>query len=73
MHAAIKELQGYDLPDYPEEPQNDTEADIKARYDRVKSSAVNPVLREGNSDRAPASVDVRKEASSCDGRMVQRL
>ena len=59
MHAAIKELQeqGYDLPDYPEEPQNDTEADIKARYDRVKGSAVNPVLREGNSDRrAPASV-----------------
>jgi isocitrate dehydrogenase len=59
MHAAIKELQdqGYDLPDYPEEPQNDTEADVKARYDRVKGSAVNPVLREGNSDRrAPASV-----------------
>ncbi|MEC8046259.1 MAG: NADP-dependent isocitrate dehydrogenase, partial [Pseudomonadota bacterium] len=59
MHAAIKELQeqGYDLPDYPEEPQNDTQADIKARYDRVKGSAVNPVLREGNSDRrAPASV-----------------
>ena len=59
MHAAIKELQGqgYDLPDYPEEPANDAEADIKARYDGVKGSAVNPVLREGNSDRrAPASV-----------------
>ncbi|NCF33363.1 MAG: NADP-dependent isocitrate dehydrogenase [Proteobacteria bacterium] len=59
MHAAIKELQeeGYDLPDYPEEPENEAEADIKARYDAVKGSAVNPVLREGNSDRrAPASV-----------------
>ncbi len=59
MHAAIKELQGqgYDLPDYPEEPANDAEQDIKARYDSVKGSAVNPVLREGNSDRrAPTSV-----------------
>ena len=57
--AAIKELQqqGYDLPDYPEDPRDDVEKDIKARYDRVKGSAVNPVLREGNSDRrAPASV-----------------
>ena len=59
MKAAIKELQekGYQLPDYPEEPGNDEETDIKARYDRIKGSAVNPVLREGNSDRrAPASV-----------------
>ena len=59
MHAAIKELQsqGYELPDYPEEPANAEEVDIKARYDGVKGSAVNPVLREGNSDRrAPASV-----------------
>ncbi|MEA3275358.1 MAG: NADP-dependent isocitrate dehydrogenase [Pseudomonadota bacterium] len=59
MKAAIKELQaqGYDLTDYPEEPQNDAEKEIKARYDKVKGSAVNPVLREGNSDRrAPASV-----------------
>jgi len=59
MTAAIKELQqqGYALPDYPFEPSNDEERDIKARYDRVKGSAVNPVLREGNSDRrAPASV-----------------
>ena len=57
MHATIKELQdrGYDLPDYPEEPANDEEADIKARYDRVKGSAVNPVLREGNSDRRAAA------------------
>ena len=59
LKAAIKELQskGYDLPDYPEVPANDTEKDVKARYDKVKGSAVNPVLREGNSDRrAPLSV-----------------
>ena len=56
IHETIKELQdkGYDLPDYPEEPQNQEEAEIKARYDRVKGSAVNPVLREGNSDRRAA-------------------
>ena len=57
--GVIKELQdqGYALPDYPEGPQTDEERDIKARYDSVKGSAVNPVLREGNSDRrAPASV-----------------
>ena len=59
MKAAIRELQdkGFALPDYPDEPNNDAERDIKARYDRVKGSAVNPVLRQGNSDRrAPASV-----------------
>ena len=59
LTAAIKELQekGYDLPDYPEEASSDEEKDIKARYDKIKGSAVNPVLREGNSDRrAPASV-----------------
>ncbi|MDA1371935.1 MAG: NADP-dependent isocitrate dehydrogenase [Proteobacteria bacterium] len=59
MQAAIKELQskGYALPEYPEEPANEKEQDIKLRYDRIKGSAVNPVLREGNSDRrAPASV-----------------
>ena len=59
LKAAIKELQaqGHDLPDYPDEPKNDAEADAKARYDRTKGSAVNPVLREGNSDRrAPKSV-----------------
>lgn len=59
IKAAVKELQekGYNLPDYPEDPQNDAEKEIKARYDKVKGSAVNPVLREGNSDRrAPASV-----------------
>ncbi|MFI6394618.1 NADP-dependent isocitrate dehydrogenase [Nonomuraea sp. NPDC050547] len=59
LKAAIAELrqQGYDLPDYPEDPKTDEERDIRARYDKVKGSAVNPVLREGNSDRrAPASV-----------------
>jgi isocitrate dehydrogenase len=59
LKAAIAELQkqGYALPDYPEEPKDEREKEIKARYDRVKGSAVNPVLREGNSDRrAPASV-----------------
>ena len=59
LKAAIKELQGqgYALPDYPDEPKNDQEKDVKARYDKVKGSAVNPVLREGNSDRrAPLSV-----------------
>ncbi|MFY2056226.1 NADP-dependent isocitrate dehydrogenase [Achromobacter xylosoxidans] len=59
LKAAIKELQdqGYKLPDYPDAPANDTERYVKARYDKVKGSAVNPVLREGNSDRrAPLSV-----------------
>ncbi len=59
LKAAIKELQsqGYKLPDYPENPANDAEKDAKARYDKIKGSAVNPVLREGNSDRrAPLSV-----------------
>ena len=59
LKAAIKELQekGYDLPDYPDEPRDADEEDVRARYDKVKGSAVNPVLREGNSDRrAPASV-----------------
>jgi len=59
LKAAIKELQGkgYDLPEYPDEPANDEGRDVRARYDRVKGSAVNPVLREGNADRrAPSSV-----------------
>ncbi|WP_423917132.1 NADP-dependent isocitrate dehydrogenase [Frigoribacterium sp. 2-23] len=59
LKATIAELQGkgYDLPDYPDEPTTDADRDVRARYDRVKGSAVNPVLREGNSDRrAPASV-----------------
>ena len=56
MHETIKELQdkGYGLPDYPEEPRSDEEKVIKARYDKVRGSAVNPVLREGNSDRRAA-------------------
>jgi isocitrate dehydrogenase len=59
LKAAIKELQGkgYALPDYPEEVKNDDDKKIKAKYDKIKGSAVNPVLREGNSDRrAPLSV-----------------
>jgi isocitrate dehydrogenase len=54
--AAVKELQeqGYDIPDYPEEPGNEREREIRARYARVLGSAVNPVLREGNSDRRAA-------------------
>ncbi len=59
LKATIAELQarGYALPDYPEEPRTDAERDAKARYDKVKGSAVNPVLREGNSDRrAPKAV-----------------
>jgi len=54
--AAIKELQsqGYNIPDYPEDPENDAEAEIKARYGKILGSAVNPVLREGNSDRRVA-------------------
>ncbi len=56
---AIEELQtkGYNLPDYPESPKNDQEKEIKSRYDKIKGSAVNPILREGNSDRrAPKAV-----------------
>lgn len=59
LKAAIAELQaaGYAVPDYPESPASDEETDIRARYDKIKGSAVNPVLREGNSDRrAPLSV-----------------
>ncbi len=59
LKAAVAELRtrGYDLPDYPQEPGNDAEHQVRARYDKVKGSAVNPVLREGNSDRrAPKAV-----------------
>ena len=77
LKAAIAELQaqGYALPDYPEEPRGERENEIKARYDRTKGSAVNPVLREGNSDRrAPASVKaVRAQASAQDGRVERGL
>ncbi|WP_029146050.1 NADP-dependent isocitrate dehydrogenase [Microbacterium luticocti] len=59
LKAAIAELQGkgYDIPDYPDEPTTVADKDVRARYDRIKGSAVNPVLRQGNSDRrAPLSV-----------------
>lgn len=59
LKEAISELQtqGYNLPNYPDQPQNDKEKEIKSRYDKIKGSAVNPVLREGNSDRrAPKAV-----------------
>ncbi len=69
LKAAITELQGlgYPIPDYPDRPSDDEQREVRARYDRVKGSAVNPVLREGNSDRrAPASVKayVRKHPHS---------
>ncbi|WP_424932050.1 NADP-dependent isocitrate dehydrogenase [Amaricoccus macauensis] len=68
--AAVKELQsqGYDLPDYPEEPSTDEEKDARARYDAIKGSAVNPVLREGNSDRR-AAIAVKKFAQANPHRM----
>src|SRR3954469_2967405 len=59
LKAAVAELQaqGYALPDYPDDPKTDEDREVRGRYDKVKGSAVNPVLREGNSDRrAPASV-----------------
>ncbi|HEX7339384.1 MAG TPA: NADP-dependent isocitrate dehydrogenase [Rhodanobacteraceae bacterium] len=65
MKAAIAELQGkgFALPDYPDEPANDAEKAVKARYDKVKGSAVNPVLRQGNSDRrAPKAVKAYAKA-----------
>ena len=57
LKAAIAELQlcGYALPDYPEDPNGEEEESIRSRYDKIKGSAVNPVLREGNSDRRAAS------------------
>ena len=76
LKAAIAELQakGYALPDYPDEPATDEERDIRARYDKVKGSAVNPVLREGNSDRrAPArGEELRPQAPALDGRVERR-
>ena len=76
LKAAIAELQaqGYALPDYPDDPKTDEEKDVRARYDKVKGSAVNPVLREGNSDRrAPASVkQYARNAPALDGRLDRR-
>ena len=66
LKAAIEELQsqGYHLPDYPDEPKDDEEKAVKARYDKIKGSAVNPVLREGNSDRrAPQAVKAYARAN----------
>ncbi|MEO9649942.1 MAG: NADP-dependent isocitrate dehydrogenase [Roseobacter sp.] len=63
--AALQELQskGYNIPDYPEDPQTDAEKDVRARFDAIKGSAVNPVLREGNSDRR-AAVAVKNYAQA---------
>jgi len=65
IQEAVAELksQGYDLPDYPEDPKNDEEKEIKSKYDKVKGSAVNPVLRQGNSDRR-AAASVKNYAKS---------
>jgi isocitrate dehydrogenase len=65
IQAAIKELQsqGYNLPDYPEDPKTDEEKEVKAKFDKIKGSAVNPVLRQGNSDRR-AAVSVKNYAKS---------
>ncbi|QFT98838.1 Isocitrate dehydrogenase [NADP] [Roseovarius sp. THAF8] len=68
--AAVRELQGqgYDIPDYPETPETDAEKEVRARYDAIKGSAVNPVLREGNSDRR-AAAPVKKYAQNNPHRM----
>ena len=65
IQAAVKELQsqGYNLPDYPEDPKTDEEKEVKAKFDKIKGSAVNPVLRQGNSDRR-AAVSVKNYAKS---------
>jgi isocitrate dehydrogenase len=72
LQAAIKELQekGYDIPDYPEEPKNDAERALQKRFAKCLGSAVNPVLREGNSDRRPA-VSVKKFAQKNPHRMMK--
>ena len=72
LHAAIKELQGkgYKIPDYPDEPKNDEENAIKTRYAKVLGSAVNPVLREGNSDRR-AAASVKKFAQKHPHKMMK--
>lgn len=72
LHAAIKELQekGYKIPDYPDEPKNDEEAALKARFAKVLGSAVNPVIREGNSDRR-AAASVKKFAKKNPHKMMK--
>jgi isocitrate dehydrogenase len=73
LQAAIKELQskGYDIPDYPEEPKTDEEKKLQERFSKVLGSAVNPVLREGNSDRRPA-LSVKKFAKKFPHRMMKQ-
>ncbi|MEQ8896542.1 MAG: NADP-dependent isocitrate dehydrogenase [Roseovarius sp.] len=68
--AAVRELQGqgFDIPDYPDDPKTDAEKEVRARYDAIKGSAVNPVLREGNSDRR-AAAPVKKFAQNNPHRM----
>jgi len=68
--AAVRELQGqgFDIPDYPDDPKTDEEKEVRARYDAIKGSAVNPVLREGNSDRR-AAAPVKKFAQNNPHRM----
>ncbi|WP_296402219.1 NADP-dependent isocitrate dehydrogenase [Psychrobacter sp.] len=66
LKAAIKELQdkGFNLPDYPDKPETDEEKDVRTRYDKIKGSAVNPIIREGNSDRrAPKAVKAYARAN----------
>ena len=72
LQEAIVELQGkgYDIPDYPEDPQTDAEKELQARFSKVLGSAVNPVLREGNSDRRP-SASVKKFAKQHPHKMMQ--
>ncbi len=72
LQAAITELQGqgYDIPDYPEEPRNDAEKSLQARFAKALGSAVNPVLREGNSDRRPAT-SVKRFAQKNPHRMMK--
>ncbi|AGF78167.1 isocitrate dehydrogenase, NADP-dependent, monomeric type [Desulfocapsa sulfexigens DSM 10523] len=72
LTGAIKELQdkGYDIPDYPAEPRNDKEKELHVRYSRVLGSAVNPVLREGNSDRR-AAASVKKNGQKNPHRMMK--
>jgi len=72
LQAAIKELQhnGYDIPDYPEEPKTDAQRELQARFAKVLGSAVNPVLREGNSDRRPAA-SVKRFAQKNPHRMMK--
>ena len=72
LHAAIKELQekGYKIPDYPDEPKNEEEKKLKERFSKVLGSAVNPVLREGNSDRR-AAASVKKFAKKHPHKMMK--